>query len=127
MCGLFLAMIEVMPIVDHVLVWLFGNDVIFPESPLYSYVRVFGCVRENIIAGEILFHAVLRHYVPHNMDAIIGTLWLNIFDIVGLLCCMYLIDRFSQFLRCEVALHFECSRYQRFLTFNYQKQLQLLF
>ena len=52
-------MIEVMPIFDHVLVWLFGNDVIFPESPLYSYVRVIGCVRENIIAGEILFHAVL--------------------------------------------------------------------
>ena len=55
----FWQMIEVMPIVDHVLVWLFGNDVIFPESPLYSYVRVFGCVRENIMAGEILFHAVL--------------------------------------------------------------------
>ena len=57
----FLAMIEVMPIVDHVLVRLFGNDEIFPESPLYSYVCVFGCVRENIISGEILFHTVLRH------------------------------------------------------------------
>ena len=73
-------MIEVMPIVDHVLVWLFGNEVIFPESPLYSYVRVFGCVRENIIVGDILFHAVLRHYVSHNIDAITETLWLNIFD-----------------------------------------------
>ena len=70
-------MIELMPIVDHVLVWLFGNDVIFPESPLCSYVRVFGYVRENIIAGEILFHAVLRHYVSHNIDADTGTLWLN--------------------------------------------------
>ena len=93
-----------MRIVDHVLVWLFGNDVIFPESPLYSYVRVFGCLRENIIVGDILFHAVLRHYVSRNIDAITGTLWLNIFDIADSLCCMYLIDRFSQFLRCEVAL-----------------------
>ena len=103
-------MIEVMRIVDHVLVWLFGNDVIFPESPLYSYVRVFGCVCENIIVGDILFHAVLRHYVSHNIDAITGTLWLNIFDIADSLCCMYLIDRFSQFLRCEVALLFKSTQ-----------------
>ena len=48
----------------------------------------------------------LRHYVSHNIDAISGTLWLNIFNIAGLPGCMYLIDRFSQFLRCEVALHF---------------------
>ena len=103
-------MIEVMRLVDHVLVWLFGNDVIFPESPLYSYVRVFGCVRENIIVGDILFHAVLRHYVSHNIDAITGTLWLNIFDVADSLCCMYLIDRFSQFLRCEVALLFKSTQ-----------------
>ena len=32
--GLFSAMIEVMRVVDHDLVWLFGHDVIFPEAPL---------------------------------------------------------------------------------------------
>ena len=35
-----LAMIDVMRVVDHVLVWLFGKDVISPESTLiivYSY------------------------------------------------------------------------------------------
>ena len=62
--------------------------------------------RENIIAGEILFRVVLRHYVSHNIDAITGTLRLNRFDIAASLCCMYLIDRLSQLLRCEVALHY---------------------
>ena len=62
--------------------------------------------RENIIAEEILFRAVLRHYVSHNIDAMTGTLRLNRFDIADLLCCMYLIDRYSQLLRCEVALDF---------------------
>ena len=60
-----------------------------------------------IIVGDILFHAVLRHYVSHNIDVITGTLWLNIFDFTDLLCCMYLIDRFSQFSGCEVALLFK--------------------
>ena len=45
-------------------------------------------------------------YVSHNTDAITGTLRLNRFDIADSLCCMYLIDRFSHLLRCEVALHF---------------------
>ena len=87
-------MIEVMRIVDHVLVWLFGNDVIFPYDPLFSCIdtRVVG--RENIIAEEILFCAVLRHHVSHNIDASTGTLQLNRFDIADSLCCMYLIDRF---------------------------------
>ena len=30
---IFSAMIEVMRVVDHVLVWLFGNDVISPNHP----------------------------------------------------------------------------------------------
>ena len=30
---IFSAMIEVMRVVDHVLVWLFGNDVISPSHP----------------------------------------------------------------------------------------------
>ena len=87
--------------VDHILEWLFGNDVIFPESCIHT--RVVG--RENI-AEEILFRAVLRHYVSFNIDPITGTLCLSRFDIADSVCCMYLIDRFSQFLRCEVALHF---------------------
>ena len=60
---------------------------------------------ENTIAEEILFCGILRHYVSQNIDAITGTLRLNIFDIADSLCCMYLIDRFSQLLRCEVPLH----------------------
>ena len=64
--------------VDHVLEWLFGNDVIFPESCIHT--RVVG--RENIIAEEILFRAVLRHYVSHDIDAITGTLWLNGFSLL---------------------------------------------
>ena len=39
-------------------------------------------------------------------NAILGTLRLNRFDCADSLCCTYLIDRFSQFLTCEVALHF---------------------
>ena len=58
------------------------------------------------MAEEILFRAVLRHYVSHNINAITVTLRLNRFDTADSVCCMYLIDRFSQFLRCEVALHF---------------------
>ena len=34
-------------------------------------------VRENIIAGEILFRGVLRQYVSQNIAAITGTLRLN--------------------------------------------------
>ena len=44
--------------------------------------------------------------VSQNIDAVTGTLRLNRFDIADSLCCMYLIDRFSHLLRCEVALHF---------------------
>ena len=66
--------------VDHVLEWLFGNDVIFLESCIHT--RVVGL--ENIIAEEILFRAVLRHYVSHNIDAITGTLWLNRFSLLYL-------------------------------------------
>ena len=43
-----LAMTDVMRVVDHVLVWLFGYDVIFPESTMiimYSYTssRTWKC------------------------------------------------------------------------------------
>ena len=40
-----------------------------------------------------------------SIDAITGTLRLSRFDIADSLCCMYLFDRFSQLLTCEVALH----------------------
>ena len=53
----------------------------------------------------MLFHGVLRHNISQNIDAT-GTPWLNRFDFADSLCCMYLIDRFSQLLRGEVALHF---------------------
>ena len=100
-------MIEVMRIVDHVLVWRFDNDVIFsPKHFGFSCIHTRVVGREYIIAEEILFRAVLRHYVSHNIDAMTETLRLNRFDIADSLCCMYLIDRFSQFLGCEVALDF---------------------
>ena len=51
-----------------------------------------------IVAGEILFCGVLRHYVSQNIGAITRTLLLNRFDIADQLCCMYLIVRFSQLL-----------------------------
>ena len=54
-------------------------------------------------SGKILFCGVLRRYVSQNIVAISGTLRLNRFT---LLYVSYLIDRFSQLLRCEVALHF---------------------
>ena len=53
-----------------------------------------------------MFRGVMRHHVSQNVDAITGTRWLNRFDITDSLYCMYLIDRFLQLLRCEVALHF---------------------
>ena len=57
-------MIEVMRIVDHVLVWLFDNDVIFsPKHFGFSCIHTRVVGREYIIAEEILFRAVLRHYV----------------------------------------------------------------
>ena len=46
---------------------------------------------------------VLKRYVSQNIVAITGTLRLNRFT---LLESMYLIDRFSQLSRREVALHF---------------------
>ena len=75
---------------------------------------------------EILFRGVLRRHVSQNVDAITGTLWLNRFDIADSHCCMYLIDRFSQLLRCEVALHFINTWDINDLPFDYLKQLQLL-
>ena len=73
-----------MRVVDHVLV--FGNDVTFSESlgPWFScihtcvlkseypeeYSTVDNVGRENIIAEEILFRGVLRHYVSQNIDAL---------------------------------------------------------
>ena len=71
-----------------------------------------------IIAGEILFCGVLRNYVSHNINAIIRTLLLNRFNIADPLCCMYLIVRFSQLLRCEVVFHFINTRDINDLTFN---------
>ena len=60
-------MIEVMRIVDHDLVWLFGHDVIFPEAPLiFVYTRVVG--RENIIAEEILFRTVCIEALRESHD-----------------------------------------------------------
>ena len=50
-------------------------------------------------------HRLWRRYVPRT-DAINETLRLNRFDIADSFCYMYLIDRFSHLLRCEVALHF---------------------
>ena len=99
-------MIEVMRVVDYVLA--FWQCIIFLESgPLkskypeeYSTVDKVRC--ENIRAEEILFRGVLRHYVSQNIDAIT----LNRFGVADSLCCMYSIGRFSQLLRCEVALHF---------------------
>ena len=52
-------------------------------------------------SGEILFCGVLRRDVSKNIVAITETLRLNRF-----ICCMYLTDRFSQLLRCDVELHF---------------------
>ena len=75
---------------------------------------------------EILFCGVLRHYVSQNNDVLTGTLRLNRFDFADSLCCMYLIDRISQLLRYEDALHFINTRDINNLTFNYYwKQLQL--
>ena len=55
-------------------------------------------------SGKILFcGTVLRRYVSQNIVAISGTLRLNRFT---LLYVHYLIDRFSQLLRCEVVSHF---------------------
>ena len=77
-------------------------------------------------SGEILFCAVLSLYVSQNIDAITGILRLNTFDIADSLCCMYLIDRLSQLLRCEVPLLFINTWGVNHLTFNYyRKKLQL--
>ena len=59
-----------------------------------------------LFSMELLFCDVLRRYVSQNIDAITATLQLNRFDIEDSLCCMYLIERFSQLFRCEAALHF---------------------
>ena len=69
-----LAMTEVMRVVDLVLVWLFGYDVIFPESTMiimYSYTssRTWKCYSGG-------------NPVSYCYDAITGTLLLNRFDIV---------------------------------------------
>ena len=75
---------------------------------------------------EILFCGVLRDYVSQNNDVLTETLRLNRFDFADSLCCMYLIDRFSQLLRCEDALHSINTRDINNLTFKYYwKQLQL--
>ena len=73
-----------MRVVDHVLVWRFGKDVISPESTLiivYSYTnsQTWICYSGP---EESLFLAVLRHYVSQNIDVITVTLLLNRFDIV---------------------------------------------
>ena len=53
-------------------------------------------------SGEMLFCGVLRRYVSQNIVAItFGNLRLNRFTLF-----YYLIDRFSQLLRCEVVFHF---------------------
>ena len=76
------------------------------QGPWFSCIHIRVVGRENIIAEEILFHGVLRHYFSQNIDAIIETLRLNRFGFADSLSYMYLIDRFSQLLRGEVALHF---------------------
>ena len=53
-----------------------------------------------------MFSGVLRHCFSQNIDAITGTLQLNTFDNADSVCCIYLTDRFSQLLSCEVALYF---------------------
>ena len=74
-------------------------------------------------SGEILFCGVLKRYVSQNIVAITGTLRLNRFT---LLESMYLIDRFSQLSRREVALHFINIWDINDLSFDYYwKQLQL--
>ena len=64
-----------------------------------------------------MFRGVLRHCFSQNIDAITGTLQLNRFDIVDSVCCMYLTDRFSQLLSCEVALYFINTRHINDLSF----------
>ena len=51
-------------------------------------------------SGEILFCGVLRRYVSQNIVVISGNLLLNTYRFT--LCFMYLVDRFSQLLRCEL-------------------------
>ena len=78
---------------------------------LFFFLSFF-CVRpkyrpgrmKKYYSGKILFcGTVLRRYVSQNIVAISGTLRLNRFT---LLYVHYLIDRFSQLLRCEVVSHF---------------------
>ena len=72
----------------------------------------------------LLNGTVLRKYNSLNIVAITYTVTLQIN--IDSLCCMYLIDRFSQLLRCEVALHFVNTWDINVLTFDYHwKQLQL--
>ena len=59
-----------------------------------------------LLRGKSFFCGVLRNYVSQNINAITRTSLLNRFDIADPLCCMYLIVRFSQLLRCEVVFHF---------------------
>ena len=101
-CSIFSAMIEVMRVVDHVLVWLFGNDVISPNHPWFwcIHTRVVGC--ENIIAEEIQFLTILTQL---QWNATVKQIRHCRFTLL-----YYLIHRFSQFLRCEVALHFINTR-----------------
>ena len=71
-----------MRVVDHVVVWLFGYDFIFPNQQWLSCIHTQVVGPENVTAEEIQFRTVLRHYVSHSNDAITGTLLLNRFDIV---------------------------------------------
>ena len=132
-------MIEVMRVVDHVLAFwqwynfprikaldfrVFIHSYILKSKYREEYSTVDKAGRENIIVEETLFSGVLRHDVSQNIDAITGTLRLNSFDIADSLCCMYLIDRFSQLLRCKVSLYFINTWDINDLTFYYSHRVR---
>ena len=92
--------------------WKFGNDVIFLRWIDFRVIMhdMQALIKKEIspsrmrkyYSREILFCGVLRCHVSQNIVAItFGNLRLNRFTLF-----YYLIDRFSQLLRCEVVFHF---------------------
>ena len=82
----FLAMMQFSPNQDH---WVSCIHTLVLKSKYPEELSTIdNVVRENIIAGEILFRVVLRQYVSQNIAAITGTLQLN----NSIVVCIWLID-----------------------------------
>ena len=90
----------------------FGNDAVLPESRslICNHARHARVLKSKYpdsrmrkyYTGKILFCVV---YWGVTILRILSQL-LELYSWIDSICCMYLIDKFSQLLRCEVLLHF---------------------